>query len=475
MTNFRWKHKPIGDFTQKTVLHTPLTPHHQSIMITAMIALFVLGYLGIALEHVLKINKATFALLLCALLWTIYALVGHDPNMASDLTTALGNTCEIVVFLIGAMTIVELIDRYGGFNYLVSRISARSKRGLLWVMAFVAFFVSALLDNMTTIIMVMMLRRMIADQKERWTFAAVIVIAANSGGVWSPIGNITTIMLRMKNCVSSIDLIANLILPTLASVVVPVLLASRTIGKGPLEPLNSQDTRTGYVLSEHHPRLSHFILGCGVAGLLFVPIFKAVTHLPPYMGILMSLSVLWLITEIVVYRYKLDKKMEGRISQVVRNIDMSTILFFLGILLSVQALQQAGILHEVSQWLDTTFHEAYIINGIIGILSSVVDNVPLVAACMNMYPIVGDTAVQVAADPAWAQVFVSDGLFWHLLTFCAGVGGSLLIIGSAAGVVAMSIEKIPFIWYLKRITWMAFLGYLAGIVILWLETFLFTI
>ena len=433
-------------------------------MITAMIALFVLGYLGIALEHVLKINKATFALLLCVLLWTIYALVGHDPNLASDLTTALGDTCEIVVFLIGAMTIVELIDRYGGFNYLVSR------------MAFVAFFVSALLDNMTTtIIMVMMLRRMIADQKERWTFAAVIVIAANSGGVWSPIGDITTIMLWMKNCVSSINLIVNLLLPALASIVVPVLLASRTIGKGPLEPLNTQDPRTGYVLSKHHPRLSHFILGCGVAGLLFVPIFKAITHLPPYMGILMSLSVLWLITEIVVYRYKLDKKMEGRISQVVRNIDMSTILFFLGILLAVQALQQAGILRDVSQWLDTTFHEAYIINGIIGVLSSVVDNVPLVAACMNMYPVVTDTAVQVASDPAWAQVFVSDGLFWHLLTYCAGIGGSLLIIGSAAGVVAMSIEKIPFIWYLKRITWMAFLGYLAGILVLWLETFFITI
>lgn len=440
-------------------------------MITAMIALFVLGYLGIALEHILKINKATFALLLCGLLWTIYALVGHDPNMGSELTVALGDTCEIVVFLIGAMTIVELIDRYGGFNYLVSRISAKSKRGLLWVMAFVAFFVSALLDNMTTtIIMVMMLRRMIADQKERWTFAAVIVIAANSGGVWSPIGDITTIMLWMKNCVTSVDLITNLFLPALASVVVPVLIASRTIGKGPLEPLNSQDSRTGYVLSEHHPRLSHFILGCGVAGLLFVPIFKAITHLPPYMGILISLSILWLITEIVVYKYKLDKKMEGRISQVVRNIDMSTILFFLGILLAVQALQQAGILNIVSNWLDTTFHEAYIINGIIGVMSSVVDNVPLVAACMNMYPVATDVAVQASLDPTWTQIFVSDGLFWHLLTYCAGVGGSLLIIGSAAGVVAMSIEKIPFIWYLKRITWIAFLGYLAGIAVIALET-----
>lgn len=440
-------------------------------MITAMIALFVLGYLGIALEHILKVNKATFALLLCGLLWTIYALVGHDPNMGSELTVALGDTCEIVVFLIGAMTIVELIDRYGGFNYLVSRISAKSKRGLLWVMAFVAFFVSALLDNMTTtIIMVMMLRRMIADQKERWTFAAVIVIAANSGGVWSPIGDITTIMLWMKNCVTSVDLITNLFLPALASVVVPVLIASRTIGKGSLEPLNTQDSRTGYVLSEHHPRLSHFILGCGVAGLLFVPIFKAITHLPPYMGILISLSILWVITEIVVNRYKLDKKMEGRISQVVRRIDMSTILFFLGILLAVQALQQAGILTIVSNWLDSTFHEAYIINSIIGVMSSVVDNVPLVAACMNMYPVATDAAVQASLDPTWTQIFVSDGLFWHLLTYCAGVGGSLLIIGSAAGVVAMSIEKIPFIWYLKRITWIAFLGYLAGIAVIALET-----
>lgn len=277
-------------------------------------------------------------------------------------------------------------------------------------------------------------------------------------------------MLWMKNCVTSVDLITNLFLPALASVVVPVLIASRTIGKGPLEPLNSQDTRTGYVLSEHHPRLSHFILGCGVAGLLFVPIFKAITHLPPYMGILISLSILWVITEIVVNRYKLDKKMEGRISQVVRRIDMSTILFFLGILLAVQALQQAGILKAVSTWLDTTFHEAYIINGIIGVMSSVVDNVPLVAACMNMYPVATDAAVQASLDPTWTQIFVSDGLFWHLLTYCAGVGGSLLIIGSAAGVVAMSIEKIPFIWYLKHITWIAFLGYLAGIAVIALET-----
>lgn len=471
VTNFCKRFCPTAKICLTNAIFTPLSPTSQSIMITAMIALFVLGYLGIALEHILKINKATFALLLCGLLWTIYALVGHDPNMGSELTVALGDTCEIVVFLIGAMTIVELIDRYGGFNYLVSRISAKSKRGLLWVMAFVAFFVSALLDNMTTtIIMVMMLRRMIADQKERWTFAAVIVIAANSGGVWSPIGDITTIMLWMKNCVTSVDLITNLFLPALASVVVPVLIASRTIGKGPLEPLNSQDSRTGYVLSEHHPRLSHFILGCGVAGLLFVPIFKAITHLPPYMGILISLSILWVITEIVVNRYKLDKKMEGRISQVVRRIDMSTILFFLGILLAVQALQQAGILKAVSTWLDTTFHEAYIINGIIGVMSSVIDNVPLVAACMNMYPVATDAAVQASLDPTWTQIFVSDGLFWHLLTYCAGVGGSLLIIGSAAGVVAMSIEKIPFIWYLKRITWIAFLGYLAGIAVIALET-----
>ncbi len=441
-----------------------------------MIALFVLGYLMIALEHVLNVNKATFALLMSGILWAVYAMCSHDPNLSEDMVVALGDTCEIVVFLIGAMTIVELIDRYGGFNIIVHRIHAKNKRGLMWVLALVAFFMSSILDNMTTtIIMVMMLRRLLSNQKERWMFACVIVLAANSGGAWSPIGDITTIMLWMKNYVSSVDLIVNLLIPSLVSVVIPTFIATRYVKSEPVEQLNSGDQRIGYELSRHHRGLSKLVLCCGVAGLLFVPIFKSITHLPPYMGILISLGCLWLLTELIVRHYRLDGKIEGRISQVVRHIDMSTILFFLGILLSVGALQQAGILNELAHWLDRNLHEPYTINGIIGVLSSIVDNVPLVAACMNMYPVATDAMVTAAADPTYMSFFVEDGLFWHLLTFCAGVGGSLLIIGSAAGVVAMGIEKIPFMWYAKRITWLAFLGYVAGIATIWLETLIIPI
>lgn len=445
-------------------------------MVTLMLIIFILGYLMIAFEHVIHINKATFALLMCGVLWAVYAVFTHDPDVTHDLVVALGDTCEIVVFLIGAMTIVELIDKYGGFNIIVRRIHAGNKRELLWVLALVAFFMSSILDNMTTtIIMVMMLRRMLADQKERWTFACVLVIAANSGGAWSPIGDITTIMLWMKNYVSSVDLIVNLIIPCIVSVVIPALIASHFISPAPVEQLNQQDARIGYVLSEEHLLLSRTILICGVAGLLFVPLFKALTGLPPYIGILISLSLLWLLTELVVRHYQLDGKIEGRISSSLKSIDMPTILFFLGILLAVAALQEANILTELATWLDTTFHEPYLITGIIGVLSSIVDNVPLVAACMNMYPVANEAMVAAAADPSYMSLFVEDGLFWHLLTFCAGVGGSMLIIGSAAGVVAMGIEKIPFMWYVKRISWMALLGYVAGMVTIWLETFVISI
>lgn len=438
-------------------------------MIIAMIVLFAVGYMGIASEHVLHVNKATFALILCGVLWSVYAMCGHDPNLSQDMITALGDTCEIVVFLIGAMTIVELIDRYGGFNIIVSRIHAKNKRGLLWTMSSLAFFLSAILDNMTTtIIMVMMLRRMLSDRNERWIFASVIVLAANAGGVWSPIGDITTIMLWMKNYVSSADLVSNLLIPALVSMAIPTWIASYFIKPGPIEELNESDKRIGYVLSEHHPGISIAILICGVAGLLFVPVFKAVTHLPPYMGILLSLGILWLVTELIVRHFKLDGKIEGRISQIVRYIDMSTIMFFLGILMAVAALSQSGILGEMAAWLNENVHEVYIINIIIGILSSIVDNVPLVAACMDMYPVMTDSMLAVSADPSYEMFFTEGGLFWRLLTFSAGVGGSMMIIGSAAGVVAMGIEKIPFMWYVKRISWLALVGFLSGIGVIFL-------
>ncbi|MDE6522059.1 MAG: sodium:proton antiporter NhaD [Muribaculaceae bacterium] len=440
-------------------------------MITTLLVIFILGYLLIASEHVLHINKATFALIMCALLWAVYAVGSHDPSISSEMIEALGDTCEIVVFLIGAMTIVELIDRYGGFRILLLKIHASDKRKLMWIMSILAFFLSSVLDNMTTtIIMVMILRRMLRNYKERWLFSCVIVLAANAGGAWSPIGDITTIMLWMKNYVTSVDLIVNLLIPSLVSVIIPVFFASRLIPQTSVEPLNSQDQRVGYVMSEEHPKLSILILCCGVAGLLFVPIFKATTHLAPYMGIMFSLGVLWLLTELIVRHYQLDGKIEGRVSQVIRSIDMSTILFFLGILMAVAALSQAGILGELAAWLNDQFHDVYVINGIIGILSSIVDNVPLVAACMEMYPVANDAIIATSSDPSYTSLFVQDGLFWHLLTFCAGVGGSMLIIGSAAGVVAMGIEKIPFMWYAKRITWLAFLGYIAGIAVIWLES-----
>lgn len=443
-------------------------------MIAALLTIFILGYILIASEHVLKINKATFALIMCGLLWAIYAMCSHDPNISSEMVEALGDTCEIVVFLIGAMTIVELIDRYGGFHIIVKAIHASNKRKLMWILAIVAFFLSAVLDNMTTtIIMVMMLRRMLEDQKERWIFAGIIVLSANAGGAWSPIGDITTIMLWMKNYVSSVDLIVNLLIPSFISIAVPVFIASHMIPATAVEPLNENDARVGYEVSKEHHHLSILVLCCGVLGLLFVPVFKAVTHLAPYMGILLSLGCLWVMTEVIVRHYNLDGKMEGRVSQVIRNIDMSTILFFLGILMAVSALSQAGILGNLANWLNETFHNVFLINGIIGVLSSIVDNVPLVAACMQMYPVATEAAIAASADPSYTALFVEDGLFWHLLTFCAGVGGSMLIIGSAAGVVAMGIEKISFMWYMKRFTLLAFAGYICGMIIIWLEDIIF--
>lgn len=442
-------------------------------MVTLMIVVFVLGYLLIASEHVLRVNKAVFALIMCGLLWSIYSLGTHDQDLSYRLVEALGDACEIVVFLIGAMTIVELIDRYDGFAFITSRITAKNKHSLMWVISLLAFFMSAILDNMTTaIIMVMMMRKMINNQHEQWVFAGLIIIAANSGGAWSPIGDVTTIMLWMKNCVTSANLITHLFLPCLVSVVVPILLASHLIKNEPVEPISNDDKPAEASISASQPKICRLIMVSGVLSLLFVPVFKAVTGLPPYMGIMVSLGIMWLLTEIIVNKHNIDVMKDGRISSALRNIDMSTILFFLGILLAVSALQQASILSGIANVLDTKIHEPYTINCIIGILSSIIDNVPLVAACMNMYPVTTDAIISISADPEYLKFFVQDGLFWQLLTFCAGVGGSIMIIGSAAGVVTMGIEKIPFMWYLKKISLIALAGYLAGIFTIWLQNFI---
>ena len=435
-------------------------------MIAAMITIFVIGYLLIALEHPLHMNKASFALITCGLLWSIYAIMGNDPHMHEAIVTQLGDACEIVVFLIGAMTIVEIIDRYGGFSFITEHINAKSKRHLLWILCSLSFVMSAVLDNMTTtIIMVMMLRRLLSDQKERWLFAGLIVIAANAGGAFSPIGDVTTIMLWMDEKVSSVGLFVNLIIPSILAMVIPVFIAQYSIRDGKMQTITTLAEKNPD-LHERHPQLSKWMLIIGVSGLLFVPIFKTITGLPPFMGIMISLGVVWGITEFWVKRYKIDSKMGGRMSSALHTIDMPTILFFLGILMAVSALSEVGVLNTLADGMNTEIHQPVLMTSIIGVLSSIVDNVPLVSACIKMFE---GMAPAGTTDP-YLLTFVEDGLFWHLLTFCAGVGGSLLIIGSAAGVVAMGIEKIEFFWYFKRISWLALIGYLAGVLVIWIES-----
>lgn len=439
-----------------------------------MILLFVIGYAFIAMEHKIKIDKAAIALLMCGAIWTIFSLLGHDENITHELIDHLGDTCEILVFLIGAMTIVDLIDSHGGFGVITDHITTHNKHKLLWLLALITFFMSAALDNMTTtIIMVMLLRRIIANRKERWLFASVIVIAANSGGTWSPIGDVTTIMLWMRGNVTSGALMGSLFLPALTSTVIPTAITARYIARKSTTPMAATASESRLPKGVG-PRLSKFILVVGILSLLFVPVFKSITHLPPYMGMMISLGVMWVLTEIIYDKKRgIEESIKNRVSKVLKHIDMPTILFFLGILMSVAALQSAGVLTDVARFLDRNIHEVFTITGIIGVLSSVIDNVPLVAACMGMYPVADAAAVASSIDPSYLQSFVQDGLFWHLLAYCAGVGGSILIIGSAAGVVAMGLEKITFSWYFKRIALLAVAGYFGGMAVIFLEHLLF--
>ena len=326
-------------------------------MIITMILIFVLGYLCIALEHKLRIDKAAIALLMCGALWTVLSLLGNDAQIGTQLIEQLGDTSEILFFLIGAMTIVELIDRHGGFHVITDHIKTRNKRKLLWLLSIITFFMSAVLDNMTTtIIMIMLLRRMISGQKERWIFASVIVIAANSGGAFSPIGDVTTIMLWMRGNVTSGLLVAKLFLPALVSVIIPTAIACRYI---PDENAHPEKLDTAPKLPPFvGPRFSHFVLVLGVGGLLFVPIFKAVTGLPPYLGMLISLGVLWVFTELVYdHKQNMEESIKNRVSKVLKHIDMPTILFFLGILMSVAALQSAGLLTDFADFLDKNLYD----------------------------------------------------------------------------------------------------------------------
>lgn len=431
-----------------------------------IIVAFVAGYLCIALESLTKINKAAIALLMCVVCWTLLMVSpgAYYPDVASDgvlhhisevIEHHLGDAAGTLFFLMGAMTIVEIVDSNGGFNFVRDIMKTRSKRKLLWRVAIATFFLSAILDNLTTsIVMIMVLRKLVQSREERLIYAALIIISANSGGAFSPIGDVTTIMLWIKGVITTQGILSEIFIPSLVSMLVPAFILQYSLsGKFDKE----QNLVTAEV-SQFTKVQRNIIFWLGVGGLVFVPIFKSITHLPPFMGILLVLGVLWTVTEIFHHNTSEDDTMAKRVSDLLSRIDLSTIMFFLGILMAVAVLQEIGVLTALGTGLNEVFvGNYYVINGIIGVLSSIVDNVPLVAGCMGMYPVAETGAMAI------------DGIFWQLLAYCAGVGGSMLIIGSAAGVVVMGLEKITFGWYMKRITWIAFVGYLAGIVTYWLQ------
>lgn len=419
-----------------------------------MIVIFVLGYAAIALEHPLKINKSATALLLAAIIWAVYALLG--PGISSEnLIEHLGDTSEILFFLLGAMTIVEIVDKHDGFSIITNKITTTNKRKLLWIIGILTFFMSSVLDNLTTsIVMCALLRKLIADQKTRWFFCGMVILGANAGGAWSPIGDVTTIMLWIGGQVTAGKIIMETFIPALVSIVVPLIAISMTM-KGEVERPEHVEEGGVYKVT-HKQSLLTLIMGVGL--LLFVPIFKTITHLPPYLGVLFGLGVMWVTTEIM-HRNSPANYSKLSVSTIIQKVDVPSVLFFLGILMAVQCLNEAGHLKLLSQALDENVGNVYAINLIIGVLSSVIDNVPLVAASMGMYPIAD--AAQLVADPSLHH-FATDGAFWEGLAYCAGTGGSLLIIGSAAGVAVMGMEKIDFIWYLKKISLWALVGYLSG-------------
>lgn len=413
-----------------------------------MVVVFVIGYFFIAMEHTFKINKTATALLLAVAMWTLYVAIGGFNAQTGHgvLIEALGDTAEILFFLLGAMTIVETIDQHGGFSIITDKITTRSKRKLLWTIAILTFFMSAVLDNLTTaIVMCALLRKLVSEKKDRWMFGGVVILAANAGGAWSPIGDVTTIMLWIKGNISAVGVMKETFLASLVCLIVPALGISAML-KGELE--KTHEVQSGNSLSTVSKLQSKIVLCVGVGFLLFTPIFKTITHLPPYMGILLGLGTLWVVTELM-HKHSPEVYQKMNIGNIITRVDTPSVLFFLGILMAVSCLSSAGHLKLLAQGLDG-LGNMYATDIIIGALSSIVDNVPLVAAAMGMY------------DIAATGHFAMDGAFWSFLAYCAGTGGSLLIIGSAAGVAVMGMEKIDFVWYLKNISVWALLGYLAG-------------
>ena len=411
-------------------------------MTTAIICIFIAGYMLIAMENWTKVNKAAVSLLMAVLSWALYYWdSGASAENISAFTKALGETSEILFFLMGAMAIVEVVDANGGFDFFRERLVSRSKVELLWKLTFITFFLSAVLDNMTTaIIMVTILDKMTSNRKDKLLYASMVILSANSGGAFSPIGDVTTIMLWVKGYISTFGVLRSLFLPSLASVIIPAFIVSFFL-KGRLENPVEEGSR-------EISRQSLIVFCIGVGGLLFVPVFRFMTGLPPFMGVLLILAILWIVTDI---------------SHLLRKIDLSTILFFLGILTTVAVLSEVGVLKAAGNFLGRVSDgNPYIVTTAIGFLSAVVDNVPLVAGCMGMYDIV--------TSGVGAGLYGIDGTFWELLAYTGGVGGSMLIIGSAAGVVVMGLQDIPFGWYLRHFSWIACIGFLAGILTYWLQS-----
>lgn len=454
-------------------------------MATAIIITFIIGYLLIALEHPLHIDKAASALLTGVICWSIYMFgieslipensiphwfaekVNHHGDhgytlefmrewaVEGQLGHSLAEIAGILFFLMGAMTIVELVDAYEGFSIITDRINAKSQVKLLWIVGLLTFFMSAVLDNLTTtIVMVSLLKKLIKDHERRLFFAGMVVIAANAGGAWTVIGDVTTTMLWIKKKITPGPTVLWLFLPSLACLCVPLFFISRYL-KGPV-------VRPDHVSHAHYKKLKPYqsllFLCLGFGGLLFVPVFKTVTHLPPFMGVLFSLGVMWIVSEIVKHDMDEETRSSTHVLSILKKIDTGSILFFLGILLAINSMASVGILKQAAELLDSTFGNKNLIAILIGLLSAVVDNVPLVAAGIEMYKFETDL----------------NNPFWIFLAYCAGTGGSCLIIGSAAGVAAMGLERIDFMWYVKKISFWALLGYLAGCAVYFAQVWIYT-
>ncbi len=414
-------------------------------MMTMVAVVFVLAYSMIALEHPIKINKSATALLAAGLMWTLYSFASPlgVEGVIHQLTEKLAETAAIVFFLICAMTIVEVTDAHGGFEVITERIKATKLTSLLWIIGFITFYLSSILDNMTTtIVMVALMKRLLKDHKQRLFFAGIIVIAANAGGAWSPIGDVTTTMLWIGGQVTTVNIMKTTWIASMVNLLVPLIIASFIL-KGDVVPPDKVEN--GATTTSQFEKNLMFFMGMGA--LIFVPIFKAITHLPPYLGILLALGVLWFVGNIL-HRNKPDEEKDHlRLAKALKRIDMASVVFFIGILLAVATLSANGMLPALAQWLDVKLGNQSLIVIIIGLVSAIVDNIPLVAASMGMYPL---------------SQFPPDSFLWEFMAYCAGTGGSILIIGSAAGVAAMGLEKIEFFWYARRIGPLAFVGYFAG-------------